>query len=616
MAEQTRSAPSDPLALLDLPLALLAGALWYVAPSLGPWPLLLVAAGLATRMIARPRVRFGLAGVDAAVALFLLSAILGLAIAYDPLPAQAKFWTITGGVALYGAFCRAPRAALIGGLAVEPIRAVLAMLPAAVALFFLLTANWSQLAGKLELARGVYQVLASLQPQLGLDGLHSNVAAGLIAVFLPLQIVALGKSGWRYAFLPVSALALLLSLSRGAWLALAIVAATWLVWTLASRGRGRVALGGAAGGLLLLAVMLAQPAVAQESEPAQPLVEATNQASALPSQPPANEAALRGDTEGRLSLLRNGAALARDYAFTGLGLGGFPMAYSSYMLLVHVGHTVHSHNLFLNVWLEMGLPGLLALVWLLAAAVIAARRVLRYGEASSRIWAAAALAGAGVLCLHGMVDDAFFGSRGVLVMLLPFATLRREEARAPARRPAMPPAQVDRAGLLAAAGIALALAAALLPQVRSQLQANLGTLYQTRFELAQYDWPEWPIQDELRRAQGYNIEPALARYGAALALDGANETANRRLGQIMISRGEYAAAGFRLATAYGSGYANQAGRQLYGEWLAMEGRPQEAAAVWRTLDLRQGQLEAREWWYEHVGERGKADAIRLAAEMR
>jgi hypothetical protein len=72
---------------------------------------------------------------------------------------------------------------------------------------------------------------------------------------------------------------------------------------------------------------------------------------------------------------------------------------------------------------------------------------------------------------------------------------------------------------------------------------------------------------------------------------------------------------FGLGAAYGNGYTNRASRQLYGEWLAISGREQEAAAIWRTLDLNQGQLEARVWWYERVGERDKADAIGLAAKF-
>ena len=59
-------------------------------------------------------------------------------------------------------------------------------------------------------------------------------------------------------------------------------------------------------------------------------------------------------------------ALALDYPFTGAGLGSFEMAYSSYVVLLHVGFLQHGHNLFLDVWIEQGIIGLLALTWLIA----------------------------------------------------------------------------------------------------------------------------------------------------------------------------------------------------------------------------------------------------------
>ena len=90
----------------------------------------------------------------------------------------------------------------------------------------------------------------------------------------------------------------------------------------------------------------------------------------------------------------------------------------------------------------------------------------------------------------------------------------------------------------------------LLPTTRAAFQANLGALLQTRAELLPYRWPDWPIQDALRRAPEINLSPAIARYTSALALDPANVTANRRLGQIALSRGDYGTARTYLEAAY------------------------------------------------------------------
>jgi len=326
--------------------------------------------------------------------------------------------------------------------------------------------------------------------------------------------------------------------------------------------------------------------------------------------------------DGRAELLRNSLDLAWDTAFTGIGLGGFQMAFSSYILLLHVGHTYHSHNLFLNVWLEQGLLGLGALVWLLLAAVVAWRRVRRLGEGQGKAWAAAALAAIAVIAVHGMVDDAFYGSRGVLLLFVPFALLTRAQADAvwsAYEPPTLTEVLMSRNGFIAGALLASVLLLGLTPPVRSQFQANLGALSQTQAEMSVYEWPTWPIQDALRRDIGtgpgpVDLRAATGHYEAALAIDPNNEVANRRLGQIALSRGDYPAAGELLVAAYYNDYTNRAARQLYGEWLAIDGRADRAKAVLRTVDVSAGQLDARAWWYESIGEMEKAAAIRDAAD--
>ncbi len=376
--------------------------------------------------------------------------------------------------------------------------------------------------------------------------------------------------------------------------------------------------------LIILAVLVVPTILAQAGDPAaapgvQAAVTGQTDAPAAAEALPAAPATGQSTAEGRASLFRNALSLAWDYALTGVGLEGFQMAFSSYILLLHVGHTNHSHNVFLDVWLGQGLLGLIAFAWLVGAAAVALRRVLRLGDQDGRAWALAAAASVAVMLLHGLVDDAFYASRGVLFLFIPFAVLAREQALAVWQDGVAPPTVSEtvtgRAGQRAAAVLAVVMLLALLPPVRSQIQANLGALAQTRAELAIYDWPAWPIQDELRRSPTIDLGPAVAHYEKAIALDASNATANRRLGQIAFSRGDYGSAGMLLFNAYRSGYTNRATRQLYGEWLAINGRPQEAAALWRMIDMGEGQLAARTWWFEHIGRPGDAAALRLADSM-
>ena len=103
--------------------------------------------------------------------------------------------------------------------------------------------------------------------------------------------------------------------------------------------------------------------------------------------------------------------------------------------------------------------------------------------------------------------------------------------------------------------------ALLLPASRTMVRTSLGTVAQTRAALSQYRCPDWPIHDALRRSPEAALVPAIAHYEAALAWDAHNVAANRRLGQTEL-----------------------------------------AAELSRIVDLAQGQLTGRLWWYEHIGE--------------
>jgi hypothetical protein len=55
-------------------------------------------------------------------------------------------------------------------------------------------------------------------------------------------------------------------------------------------------------------------------------------------------------------------------------------------------------------------------------------------------------------------------------------------------------------------------------------------------------------------------------------------------------------------------------RQLLGESYAIAGDVERAAALWRTVDVSQGQLGLRAWWYEQIGERENARLVREASQ--
>ncbi|MCC7354261.1 MAG: hypothetical protein IT330_10930, partial [Anaerolineae bacterium] len=173
--------------------------------------------------------------------LFVVSAAVGLGIAYDAKAAWPKFGLIMGGVALAYWFAHAPERVRLGRWGeVSPVRAVLSTLPALVAVFFLLTNDWARWQGKLGWLEPVMRWLAAWRLALPGIRLNPNVVGGIIAAFLPLQAAALQGGSrdqrdiWlRSLLLGLSGVGLLLSASRGAWLALAAAAGGWALWELA-----------------------------------------------------------------------------------------------------------------------------------------------------------------------------------------------------------------------------------------------------------------------------------------------------------------------------------------------------------------------------------------------
>jgi len=76
----------------------------------------------------------------------------------------------------------------------------------------------------------------------------------------------------------------------------------------------------------------------------------------------------------RLDAYRNSIYLIQDFPLTGIGLGEqFAMVFSRYALLLRHPFLSYSHNLYLDLWLEHGLLGATAWLWLMAALYQAAR---------------------------------------------------------------------------------------------------------------------------------------------------------------------------------------------------------------------------------------------------
>lgn len=492
--------------------------------------------------------------IDWQIIPFTLSALFGLLVAYNQPTATIRFVLILIGVAMY-LFCANARDTQPRSI----LRALLIALPALITIYFVLTNDWAKSSNKLPLLNALPALVG------GLPQFNPNVVGGSLAMLLPLQWKALEQQqrAIKFGSIALTVIGLALSLTRGAWLALILVSGLWFAWRvlnqrMANQRATRIAW---LVGVLILAVV------------GSVVLFATPLGDRL--------LGLGGD---RTHIWRNSLALVGDYPLSGFGLGSFEMAYSSYALLTHVGHTVHAHNLWLNVWLEQGALGLVALIGLVLNAL--------WPRPDSSGWRMAALASLGIVLIHMLFDDPFYGYSGPLLSLLfiPLGVSHRSSSAAPSKIKS-PALAVWAIGLIALVIMII------LPQGRAAIEVNLGALDQTRAELSVYHWPEVGLQDVLRETGGVELGSAIGHYQAALALDATSAAANRRLGQIELARGQFDTACAHLQRANATA-EQRATRQLLGECYALRGEVAQAVALWRTIDLSQGQLDARYWWYD------------------
>lgn len=235
-------------------------------------------------------------------------------------------------------------------------------------------------------------------PRLVSDDVHPNVMGGALVILLALvlgQLLFGGREQGRRqnrlenAGLLLAALAmlvvLLLTKSRGAWMGLA--AALGVLGMLRWR-RGWLALGlGAAG----LGVWIA-------SIGWKPFLELLT----------ANEAI--SGLDGRIEIWSRGLYLVRDFPLTGAGMGAYgPLVDRLYpFFLEPPGSIPHAHNIFLQVAVDLGLPGLLAWLAAFGGVVVCSVRVWRYGRGGSHRWmwglGAGLLASLAAVAVHGLTD--------------------------------------------------------------------------------------------------------------------------------------------------------------------------------------------------------------------
>ena len=261
--------------------------------------------------------------------------------------------------------------------------------------------------GGLPAASGIIPATLIAAAQRLSSAVNPNVIAGALAVLAPLAI-ALFLFPLPRRWLGVRTLGLVATLamvgvivltaSRGAWMGLA--AAALVLIALRWRWGWLAALLAAAGGAATIWRIGPQQAA-----------EMVIASKAL------------GGADQRLEIWSRAIYMLQDFPFTGIGMGAFRQVANllyPFFLAGPDAEIPHAHNIFLQVGVDLGLPGLMAWLALLILVCVCAwlvyRRGHEHGDTVLTALGAGLLASQAALVVHGLMDAATWGTRPAVVV--------------------------------------------------------------------------------------------------------------------------------------------------------------------------------------------------------
>jgi O-antigen ligase len=137
----------------------------------------------------------------------------------------------------------------------------------------------------------------------------------------------------------------------------------------------------------------------------------------------------QGTTFFRLRLWESSLAMVRDHPLLGVGLDNFLYRYQQEYIqpaALAEANLSHPHNLVLHFWLQLGLLGLVAALWLLLGGLRQAWRQTRgSGPTAERALAAGALGSLTDYLVHGQIDNSYFLPDLAIIFCLTLACLER-----------------------------------------------------------------------------------------------------------------------------------------------------------------------------------------------
>ena len=218
--------------LADLILVLACAAVLYFWPQLGGWPIIIALLPWLVRLASGKYILERTFFVFP-LALFILTAGMGVWAAYDQPAAWEKFWIIIVGAALFAALVSQPKANL------GVVAGLVGIMGVIIAIIFSLNHDWNTPATDLGAINRAGEWIMAVRPSIGILALPQNFVGGVLAMLAPIPF-AYGVSKWKkekyaqaiilFSMVVLILIGMILTSSRGAWLALFLALLVWVLW--------------------------------------------------------------------------------------------------------------------------------------------------------------------------------------------------------------------------------------------------------------------------------------------------------------------------------------------------------------------------------------------------
>jgi hypothetical protein len=324
--------------------------------------------------------------------------------------------------------------------------------------------------------------------------------------------------------------------------------------------------------------------------------------------------------ESRLDLAISAGKLIEDYPFTGGGLRSFPGLFSQYIMVTPYFLFAYSHNFYLDIILEQGfLGGLALLVLILGSAIILARQILVDREDHQlKILGEAVFIGLIVILVHGLVDDALYGDLGTpLLLLLPGIAVMLVRSWQPADVTAEQPENAIktvrdfvsmRNGLFFGGATFVIIVITFFiyqKQLLASWYANIGAVEMSRWELAGWPFDKWNADPDVSP-----IASAETMFSKSLSFNANQRTSRHRQGLIAMQRRDFGTASEELERAYELDREHRGIRKSLGYAYVWDGKLDEAQMLLQEINEAEYEMGVYSWWWQELDRRDLAGQAR------